>query len=299
MRQTLPIENKFFKFAKILVHKTMKRHFIIAVLVLALTTLTTSCLKNNESAIFYASQEIPNINEFMPHRLLTLLGDERLHFGEEPPMIQGVIIADSTYIVEVNRFGDTTSIKTGKQLSKPKFTISGQVIGTAKMDFLSPQINNYGDPEHPIVIETSEYSNIDSTRFYLQSHQEIIAEGPDAPAYFKNHEFNLETTCKTYIMGSNDKFTIYYYETLMKKVPDNIPITWFLPIVANVISGEIVRTPDGHIASIKDFFWGKEVMGYVKYGPSLQQIISQGGQPGIGDTWYIDNHGYNALFAAE
>ena len=53
-------------------------------------TLLTSCLKDdpkNNDTVYYGYQQIPNINEFMPQRLLQAFGDQYLYYGDEPPKI--------------------------------------------------------------------------------------------------------------------------------------------------------------------------------------------------------------------
>ena len=108
-------------------------------------------------------------------------------------------------------------------------------------------------------------------------------------------------------MGEGKKFTVYYYEALINYVPGTVPfnVNSFYPVVANIISGEVVDSWEfvtdtlGHRIDstktqyIRDFRWGKEVLGYFKDGTTLQQIIALGRQPGKGDAWFLNNSGKN------
>ena len=79
----------------------MKKHLFRTMLFLCGTILLGSCLKNdpkNNPTVYYAYQQIPNINEFMPQRLLFALGNEYLHYGDEPPKIEGVFVADNVWV---------------------------------------------------------------------------------------------------------------------------------------------------------------------------------------------------------
>ena len=74
----------------------MKKHLIKVLLILCGTLALSSCLKDdpeNNPTVYYAYQYIPNINEFMPQRLLFALGNEHLHFGDEPPKIENVYLS--------------------------------------------------------------------------------------------------------------------------------------------------------------------------------------------------------------
>ena len=54
--------------------------------------MLNSCLKDdpaNNETIFYAYQQIPNINDYMPQSLLLAMGENNLYYGDEPPRIEG------------------------------------------------------------------------------------------------------------------------------------------------------------------------------------------------------------------
>ena len=79
----------------------MKKHLIRTFVFLSGIALFSSCMKNdpeNNSTVYYGYQQIPNINEYMPQRLLKAMNDQHLlHFGDEPPKIEGCYLADSIY----------------------------------------------------------------------------------------------------------------------------------------------------------------------------------------------------------
>ena len=87
------------------------RHAMIILLSSGLLFFS-SCLKddpaNPNTTFFYGHQDIPSIRYFMPQDLLEAIGENRLFFGENPPMflsdtIAPVFFSDSTIDPEVLR----------------------------------------------------------------------------------------------------------------------------------------------------------------------------------------------------
>ena len=278
----------------------MKRHLKLSLIILALTGCFTSCLKDEQTTVLYSSQEIPDINYFMPTTLLNLMGNSCLHFGDEPPRLSGCYYADSLFI-EHAVFIDTTldhhSINLGLQPYQAYFNFYDQHKGIIKCDYTSPR-KQYG-------FDIVEYSREDSTHLRIKENDTPLTESPYKPTYFNEPQLKLEDFNRAYIMGEGDNFTLYYYEMLINHTPSGTPFTTsnFYPIVANIISGRIdtrnvIQYDSLHMPTdtvreqiIKDFYWGKEVLGYFSNGTSLQQMIDAGYQPTIGDTWYLNNSG--------
>ena len=76
----------------------MKKHLIRTIVFLSGLALLSSCMKNNpasNSTVYYGYQQIPNINEYMPQRLLNAFGPQHLYFGDEPPKIEGKFLVDA------------------------------------------------------------------------------------------------------------------------------------------------------------------------------------------------------------
>lgn len=270
-------------------------------LILALTGCLTSCLKDENATVLYSSQEIPDINYFMPSSLLNLMGNENLHFGDEPPRISGTFYADSLYVQQA-KYADTTmpihSVIAGNRLSNSYLNIFEQHKGILKCEYTAIRnVSNY---------DIYEFSREDSTYAHFRESDVPLMDSPVRPIYFEEgSKLDLDDFHRAYLMGEGDDFTMYYYEVLVNYAPPTVPFTInsFYPVIANIISGTLkernviqydsLHNPTDTIKEqiIKDFIWGKEVLGYFKDGPSLQQIIQQGMQPKSGDAWYLKNSG--------
>lgn len=271
----------------------MKKHFFQFVLFIAGMTMFTSCLKNdpkNDPTVFYGYQHIPNINEFMPQRLLEAFGNEHLHYGDEPPKIEGsyealalvlykkVLSENSAYMIEL-----------GPMEHKGYFKITEQHKGIAQLEFKSP----HGNPEHPeLGGYFCEYSSNDSTWHYIKNDIGHFTNDSIAPSYFKNNYHTNYDFQTIYIMGMDPYFTAYFYE--IRDISSKTQ-----PLNAVIISGkmdkEITVTVDtvNHSTDtietpvIKDFRWGIETMKYYKEGPTLSQLLRFGYLPNSGDALVI------------
>lgn len=280
----------------------MKKHFLrFSLLFFALATCLASCLKDEGTAVDYSFQSIPDINTFMPHTLLTTMGDNNLHYGDEPPRISGTFFADSLRIVDtffVNHSLSQHSVNIGPQSYKAYFNLYEQHKGILKCDYSSPR-NIYG-------YELIEFSREDSTYLKFGNSAYPLLNSAVKPDYFNSEKINLDNFQHAYMMGNDNYFTLYYYEVLVNYLDPTAPfsITNFYPVVANIISGKCntrqvieydsLQSPIDTITEsyIEEFRWGKEVIGYFNDGSSLQQIINLGRQPSPGDSWFLDNSGY-------
>ena len=67
----------------------MKRRVLIGfVFVMAVMLLLPSCLKQGDTTVLVNDpQEIPFITDYMPEDLLQLFGEENVHFGDRPPIV--------------------------------------------------------------------------------------------------------------------------------------------------------------------------------------------------------------------
>lgn len=280
----------------------MKRHLKHSLLIFALAGCLTSCLKDENATVLYSSQEIPDINYFMPSSLLNLMGNENLHFGDEPPRISGTFYADSLVVQRV-KYADTTmnihSVIEGNQLSNSYLNIFEQHKGIIKCEYTAiRKVSSF---------DIYEFSRVDSTHSHFRSSSHPLTDSPTKPIYFEDSKIDLDDFHRAYIMGEGNDFTMYYYDVLCNYAPPTVPfnVNSFYPVIANIISGTLderssiqydsLNNPTDTIKEqiIKNFIWGKEVLGYFKDGTSLQQIIEQGMQPKIGDAWYIKNSGVN------
>lgn len=265
-----------FKFQNLFKYNSMKKHLIRIFVFLSGIALFNSCLKNdpeNNSAVYYGYQQIPNINEYMPQSLLLAMGENNIHYGDEPPRIEGVYKADSIFKTKVicvpgstwiHQTSDSMDIS-GYRL----FDIYEQHKGMAKLVYL---FDNFGTPV--------EKSWTDTTNAFIHNHLDQFLVDSITPVFFKTEQpFSLDIVFNTiYIMGIDPYFTMYYYDL---RRPFVASIEDFECVYANIISGridsEIITDSAGTIVKpiIKDFTWGAEPIGYYKDLSKLEFWLNQ------------------------
>lgn len=79
----------------------MKRSFLKCVFGMAVVAFAmTSCLKDGDgsSILLNDLQEIPLITEFLPEDLLTMFGEENVHFGDQPPVVDLEFVSNHEYV---------------------------------------------------------------------------------------------------------------------------------------------------------------------------------------------------------
>lgn len=275
----------------------MKKHLLRALLFTCGLLFLCSCLKDdpkNNSTVYYGFQKIPNINEFMPQRLLQVMDSlHYLHYGNEPPKMEGSYKASDLRLIVVKKgpYSHWMMAPT-PQLGNQFVKLYEQHIGIAKMQFW----NEKGTPNIPQThfVETS---STDSTFYYVTANPEHFTNDSLAPYYFQNYDFNKEDFNTVYIMGDSPYFTIFYYEIR------HIFTTNFQPLNAVIISGKvdsetvIVNDTVNHTTDtivqpvIKDYVMGIETMKYYKEGTSLNMILQAGGLATPGDVMIIRNDG--------
>lgn len=275
----------------------MKKHLLRALLFTCGLLFLCSCLKDdpkNNSTVYYGFQKIPNINEFMPQRLLQVMDSlHYLHYGNEPPKMEGSYKASDLRLIVVKKgpYSHWMMAPT-PQLGNQFVKLYEQHIGIAKMQFW----NEKGTPNIPQThfVETS---STDSTFYYVTANPEHFTNDSLAPYYFQNYDFNKEDFNTVYIMGDSPYFTIFYYEIR------HIFTTNFQPLNAVIISGKmdsetvIVNDTVNHKTDtivqpvIKDYVMGIETMKYYKEGTSLNMILQAGGLASPGDVMIIRNDG--------
>lgn len=275
----------------------MKKHLLRALLFTCGLLFLCSCLKDdpkNNSTVYYGFQKIPNINEFMPQRLLQVMDSLHcLHYGDEPPKMEGSYKASDLRLIVVKKgpYSHWMMAPT-PQLGNQFVKLYEQHIGIAKMQFW----NEKGIPNIPQThfVETS---STDSTFYYVTANPEHFTNDSLAPYYFQNYDYNKEDFNTVYIMGDSPYFTIFYYEIR------HIFTTNFQPLNAVIISGKmdsetvIVNDTVNHKTDtivqpvIKDYVMGIETMKYYKEGTSLNMILQAGGLATPGDVMIIRNDG--------
>lgn len=275
----------------------MKKHLLRALLFTCGLLFLCSCLKDdpkNNSTVYYGFQKIPNINEFMPQRLLQVMDSlHYLHYGNEPPKMEGSYKASDLRLIVVKKgpYSHWMMAPT-PQLGNQFVKLYEQHIGIAKMQFW----NEKGTPNIPQThfVETS---STDSTFYYVTANPEHFTNDSLAPYYFQNYDYNKEDFNTVYIMGDSPYFTIFYYEIR------HIFTTNFQPLNAVIISGKmdsetvIVNDTVNHKTDtivqpvIKDYVMGIETMKYYKEGTSLNMILQAGGLATPGDVMIIRNDG--------
>ena len=275
----------------------MKKHLLRALLFTCGLLFLSSCLKDdpaNNSTVYYGFQKIPNINEFMPQRLLQVMDSlHSLHYGNEPPKLEGSYKASDLRLILVKKGPNSHwMMAPTPQLGNQFLKLYEQHIGIAKMQFW----NEKGIPNIPQThfVETS---STDSTFYYVTANPEHFIHDTLAPIYFENNEYNKEDFNTVYIIGTSPYFTIFYYEVR------HIFTTNFQPLNAVIISGKVdtetVITQDtvNHTTDtilqpvIKEYVMGIETMKYYKEGTSLNMILQAGGLATPGDVMIIRNDG--------
>ncbi len=274
----------------------MKKHLFQIILFLVGTALLSSCMKDdpeNNETVFYGHQQIPNINEFMPRELLLVMDSLHcLHYGEEPPKLEGSFKASDLRLILVKKIPTShwTMVPTS-QLGIQFIKLFEQHFGISKMQFW----NKKGTPENPpYYVETS---STDSTIYYVNRNPEHFINDILAPDYFKEKNFDENDFNTVYIIGKDSYFTIFYYEIR------HIYMTNFQPLNAVIISGKldkenvVVTDTISHTTDtvarpiIRDFVMGIETMKYYIGGTSLDMILQFGGLATPGDLLIIKNDG--------
>ena len=255
----------------------MKKHLLTTVLALTGLLMLNSCLKDdpaNNETIFYAYQQIPNINDYMPQSLLLAMGENNLYYGDEPPRIEGEYTTDNTSVTRVILIPESHWLMNeGVIPGYRHFNFFEQHMGIAQLDYL--YFNYTGNIMEITPIESS---NTDST--YILSKDLFANFATDSlfPIYFKGSQVKPDVFKNIYIIGHDPYFTIYYYDVIHTNIVH--------PLKANIISGKIDKeyiietdsvsgTTDTIVSPvIKNFKWGIQIMKYYNDGPILDMILN-------------------------
>lgn len=272
----------------------MKKNLFSILLLVGGLSLLSSCMKDdpkNNETVYYAYQYIPNINEFMPQRLLYSMGSSHLYFGDEPPKMEGLYKADNIYITDIIKVPTSTWRNTPTSIPTPQyFEFYEQHKGIAKMRFKYPK-GHAGDYDYYL-----ERSETDSTLYFVKDKIQDFVDDTVSPSYFKDGKHSDENFKTVYIMGTDPYFTAYYYEVRdinTKAQPLNAVIfSGRIEKEITVVTDTVSYTTDTIVSNvIKDLKWGIETMKYLNAGPSVNQIISFGYLPTNGDIMLLKNEG--------
>lgn len=273
----------------------MKKHLYRTILFLCSTLLLGSCLKDdpkNNPTVYYAYQQIPNINEFMPQRLLYAMGNEYLHFGDEPPRIEGIYVAEDVWVTIVDTVPSSTWMQpSNNSIPNPQyFEFFEQHKGIAKMRFKSPK-GTIGQYDYFL-----EQSSTDMTDSVMSHNTSFFVDDTISPIYFKMGKLESRDFNTVYIMGEDPYFTVFYYEVRDIKSKGS-------PLNAVILSGKIDEetfvtndtinhTTDTVVKPvIKDLRWGLQTMKYCQESSSINQIVHLGFLPTPGDLMVLRNNG--------
>lgn len=253
----------------------MKKHFFQIFLFLVGITMFTSCMKDdpeNNQTVYYGYQQIPNINDFMPHRLLQVMDSLNcLHYGDEPPRIDGSFLADSIWTIKIIKTPTSPWLQSGSSPMVGEtqyFKFYEQHKGIAKLQFKSPHFGVFLERSDP-----------DTTYSIVTDNPGYFIDDTIAPVYFKNGNYQKDNFNTVYIIGNAPFFTAYYYE-----VRD---VSWKgQPLNAVIVSGEM----DEDQQVIKNLTWGMESMVHYNHTPIVDQILQQGMQMCPGDIRILCNY---------
>lgn len=273
----------------------MKKHLIRTLVFCCGLALLSSCMKDdpiNNETVYYGYQEIPNINEFMPQTLLLAFGNN-IHFGDEPPKIEGTFVADDIAITDVFPVPGSPWLNTPTPIPPPQsqyFEIYDQHKGIAKMNFKYPK----GNPgEYTYFVESS-YP--DTTFAIVTAEPESFINDTIAPFYFQEGKYQAENFNTVYVIGDDPYFTVFYYEIRdikSKAQPLNaVIISGMMDKEISVVTDTVNNVTDTIVKPvIRDFKWAIETMKYYKESNSISQIISLGFLPSKGDAMILKNNG--------
>ena len=272
----------------------MKKHLLRTLILLFGLALLSSCMKDdpkNNETVYYAYQQIPNINEFMPQRLLQNMGSSHLYYGDEPPRLEGLYIADNIWITDIIKVPSSSWRNTPTSIPTPQyFDFYEQHKGISKLRFKYPK-GNVG--EYDYFLEKSE---TDSTDFLMQDEIQGFLDDTISPIYFKDGKLTEDDFRTVYVMGNDPYFTAFYYE--IRDIKSKAE-----PLNAVIFSGRVDKeisvqtdttnhTTDTIVTNvIKDLRWGIETMKYLNAGTSINQIIQLGYLPTPGDIMLLKNDG--------
>lgn len=272
----------------------MKKHFSPTILVLFSLMLLSSCLKDdpaNNETVYYGYQQIPNINEYMPQRLLEAFGDAHLYYGDEPPKIEGKYVING-YDCELNVIIDTLwRPRTGILPVTDYFNIYDQHKGIANYDFKRPY---YADTQLTQLLFV-EKSSIDTTYWSIDQgdHYQKFLDDSIAPSYFQNTYASKQDFKNIYIMGTDPYFTAYYYE--VRHISSKTE-----PLLAVIMSGKVAKeyiietdtannVTDTIVSNVlQDLRIGyQSMMYYNKENILYPSLIANGSLPLPGNVWIL------------
>lgn len=271
----------------------MKKHLYKTLILFCGLALLSSCMKDdpkNNETVYYGYQQIPNINEFMPQTLLLNFG-QYIHFGDEPPRIDGTFVADNISITDVILAPGSPWVNTPTSIPATQyFKIYDQHKGIAKLSFRYPK----GNPgEYTYFVERSDP---DTTYAIVNANPEFFINDTIAPIYFQEGKYEKDNFNTVYIIGDDPYFTIFYYEIRdikSKAQPLNaVILSGRMDKETVVVIDTVTHMTDTVVKPVmKDVKWCIETMKYYKEGPSVSQIIANGYLPSKGDAIILKNDG--------
>ena len=271
----------------------MKKHLSKALLLICGLTFFSACMKNEpdkNATIYYGYQKIPNINEYMPQRLLNAFGGENIHFGDEPPKIEGKFLGDA-FLFEANvKIDSLWRPRTGQIMVKDYFEFYEQHKGIAKYRFKRP----YVDAQSGSLIYLENSSNDSTTNITNERDRfDLFVNDSISPSYFKSGQASKSDFENIYIIGSDPYFTIYYYE--VRDINSKTK-----PLHAVIMSGKIgeeyiietdtvANTTDTTVKPvIQDFRIGfQSMMYYNKESILYPSLIANGSLALPGNVWIM------------
>ena len=167
------------------------RHAMILLLSSGLLFFS-SCLKDDpahpNTTFFYGHQDIPSIRYFMPQDLLEAIGENRLFFGENPPMF----LSDSSYFYNQEGSPSDTIV----------FTFFDPCMGMTSLSF-KEKTDDFLESSNT----NKTYDFVKDTAIWNRFIADTIA-----PDFFSDSTLDPEVLRHAYIMGKDSCFTLYYYE---------------------------------------------------------------------------------------
>ena len=227
----------------------------------------------------------------MPQRLLYAMGNEHLHFGDEPPKLECIFVAENVWVTDVEKVPSSTWMQPADNSipNSQYFEFFEQHKGIAKMRFKSPK-GEIGQYDYFM-----EQSNTEMTDSIMSPNTDFFINDSIAPIYFRMGKLESRDFNTVYIMGEDPYFTVFYYEVRdikSKGYPLNaVILSGKLDKETIVVNDTVSHTTDTVVKPvIKDLRWGLQTMKYCQESNSINQIIHFGFLPTPGDLMVLRNN---------
>ena len=209
------------------------------------TVFCTSCEKKIDPSLpmplDYSLQAIPSIDEVMPADLIAAMGPY-LNFGDNPPSIDTCFFADSIHLARFIHNQDIDPSST--------YTLVDDQYITNKFTY------RFHD-QHRGIVDSYQYERAFGDISY-------------GLGYFLYE--NASVTDNIYIMGDNNKFTVFFYQTCKRRMEPDESLASYISDYNIERKESIIMSGRVTINGITDFHMGMRIEGYSEASPRIGQL---------------------------